>query len=143
LIPATRWYDSRYAERTGMDVQMEVVGLEQRLDPEVETALYRVVQEALTNVARHAGATKVRLHLERKGGLVTALIEDDGRGFETPERAEDVLEQGAGLVGMQERVALLGGHVTIRSGRGEGTRLAVEIPLPWGAGDGQDTRATG
>lgn len=129
LVPATRWYVSRYAERTGIDVEMEVAGLEQRLDPEVETALYRVVQEALTNVARHADATRIRLHLERKDGLVTALIEDNGRGFEAPAQIEDVSDRGAGLVGMQERVTLLGGRLTIQSRRREGTRLWVEIPL--------------
>ncbi len=143
LVPASRWYVSRYAERTGIDVQMEVAGLEQRLDPEVETALYRVVQEALTNVARHAGATRVRLHLERRTGFVTALIEDNGRGFETSERAEELLEQGAGLVGMQERVALLGGRLAIQSRRKEGTCLSVEIPLPRGDESEQDTRAVG
>jgi signal transduction histidine kinase len=130
LIPATRWYVSRYSERAGIDVQMEVVDLEERLDPEVETTLYRVVQEALTNVARHADATEVRLRLEGKSGSATALIEDNGRGFEAPELIEGVLGRGAGLVGMQERVALLGGSVTIESGRGEGTRLSVEVPLP-------------
>jgi signal transduction histidine kinase len=130
LVSAIRWYVSRYAERTGLDVQMEVVGLGERLDPEVETALYRVVQEALTNAARHAEATKVRIHLERQEGLVTALIEDNGRGFEIPEQVEDISERGAGLVGMRERAALLGGQLAIQSGRGEGTRLLVEIPLP-------------
>jgi PAS domain S-box-containing protein len=129
LVPATRWYVNRYSERAGIDVQMEVVDLEERLDPEVETALYRVVQEALTNVARHADATQVRLHLERKSSSATALIEDNGRGFEAPELVEGVFGRGAGLVGMQERVALLGGSVTIQSGHGEGTRLSVEIPL--------------
>jgi signal transduction histidine kinase len=130
LVPATRWYVNRYADRTGIDVQMEVAGLGQRLDPEVETALYRVLQEALTNVARHADATRVRLHLECKDRLVMALIEDNGCGFETAEQIEDVSERGAGLVGMQERVTLLGGRLTIQSSRDKGTRLLVEIPLP-------------
>jgi PAS domain S-box-containing protein len=129
LIPATRWYVNRYSERTGIDVRMEVIGLEERLDPEVETTLYRVAQEALTNVARHADASHVHLRLERKPGSVAALIEDDGCGFETAKLAEDAFERGAGLVGMQERVALLGGAFTIQSSRGEGTRLSVEIPL--------------
>jgi two-component system sensor histidine kinase UhpB len=143
LIPAIRWYVSRYGERVGIDVQMEVVDLEERLDPEVETTLYRVAQEALTNVARHADATEVRLRLERKASSVAALIEDNGRGFEAPELVENIFERGAGLVGMQERVALLGGNVTIESGRGEGTRLWVEIPLRQGEERGQDTRAAG
>jgi PAS domain S-box-containing protein len=129
LVPATRWYVSRYSERTGIDVQMEVVGLEERLDPEVETTLYRVAQEALTNVARHAQASHVRLRLERKAGLVAATIKDDGRGFEMARLVEDASERGAGLMGMQERVALLGGGLEIQSSRGEGTCLSVEIPL--------------
>jgi PAS domain S-box-containing protein len=143
LVPATRWYVNRYSERTGLEVQMEVAGLAERLDPEIETALYRVVQEALTNVARHADATRVRLHLERKDDLVTALIEDDGCGFEAARRVEDVWEGGAGLLGMQERVTLLGGRLTVQSMRGEGTRLLVEISLRRGDDGGQDTRAAG
>jgi signal transduction histidine kinase len=83
----------------------------------------------LTNVARHAGASHVHLRLERKPGSVAAWIEDDGRGFEAARLVQDASERGAGLVGMRERVALLGGGLVIQSSRGEGTRLSVEIPL--------------
>ncbi len=132
LVPTLRWYVSRYSERLGIQVEVETVDLEKRLDPEVETALYRVVQEALTNVARHACATRVRLRLERKASSAIATIEDNGRGFDTKELAgRDLSERGAGLVGMQERIALLGGSFRIQSDPGEGTRLAVEIPLRW------------
>jgi signal transduction histidine kinase len=131
LVSALRWYVSRYTERLGIRVQVETVDLEERLDPEVETAMYRVVQEALTNVARHAGATHVRLCLERKAFSVVATIEDNGRGFDTEELASrQAPERGAGLLGMRERVTLLGGSLRVESVLRDGTELSVEIPLP-------------
>jgi signal transduction histidine kinase len=130
LVSALRWYVSRYAERSGIQVQMETVDLEGRLDLEVETALYRVVQEALTNVARHAHATNVRLRLERKASSIAATIEDNGQGFDTRELAgRKASERGVGLLGMRERISLLGGDFDIASVEGGGTALSVEIPL--------------
>ena len=114
---------------------MEAIDLEDRLPTEIETALYRVVQEALTNVARHAQASRVCLRLERKESAVIAFIEDDGQGFDI-EKLEDreAPERGAGLLGIRERAASLGGSLSIRSRPGQGTRLTVEIPLQWGDG---------
>jgi PAS domain S-box-containing protein len=134
LVPALRWYVSRYTQRLGIEVHVEAVDLETRLDPEVETALYRVMQEALTNVARHAQATSVHLRLERKASSVVATIKDNGQGFDTVELADrQAPERGAGLLGMRERVTLLGGHFRVESVPGGGTELLVEIPLRWGA----------
>jgi signal transduction histidine kinase len=130
LVSALRWYVSRYTERMGIDVQVEAVDLAKRLDREVETALYRVVQEALTNVARHARATRVRLRLERKVSSVLATIKDNGRGFDAQElNGRTAPERGAGLLGMRERVTLLGGSFRLASIPGGGTELSVEIPL--------------
>jgi signal transduction histidine kinase len=130
LVSTLRWYVSRYSERLGIQVEVEMVDLERRIDPAVETALYRIVQEALTNVARHACATRVRLHLERKVSSVIATIKDNGRGFDPKElTGRHPSERGAGLVGMQERIGLLGGRYHIQSEPGEGTQLSVEIPL--------------
>jgi signal transduction histidine kinase len=130
LLPALRWYVNRYARRLDMEVELEALGLEERLAPEMETALYRIVQEALTNVARHAQATRVTIRLKGgAGGVVTAVIEDDGRGFDTEKlAARDPSGRGAGLLGMRERVAGLGGSVCVQSSPGQGTRLLIRIP---------------
>jgi len=88
-----------------------------------------VVQEALTNVARHAQANRVNLRLERKVHTVAALIEDDGQGFDVEKLAGgEAPERGAGLLGIRERVSSLGGSFSIQSSPGQGTRLTIEIP---------------
>jgi signal transduction histidine kinase len=84
------------------------------------------VQEALTNVVKHAGAKHVSVLVTRKSGSVTAVVEDDGRGFEHGAGAG----AGLGLVGMRERVALLGGRLTVETSPGAGTTIAAEVPLP-------------
>jgi signal transduction histidine kinase len=114
-----------FAEQTGIAVDLESRLPNERLPSEVETALYRIVQEALTNVAKHAQAKRVSLLLTRAGRSVSMVIEDDGRGF-TPEETED---EGLGLIGIQERVALLRGRFEIESAKG-GTTLVVEVPVP-------------
>jgi len=105
--------------------------LDARLPTDVETAVFRVVQEALTNVLRHSGASSVLIQMARTGGRLSIEIEDDGKGFEpdavaTPESSG----RGLGLLGIRERVELLGGSVTIDSTPGEKTRVAVTVPIP-------------
>jgi two-component system, NarL family, sensor histidine kinase DevS len=95
----------------------------EQLSPEVATALYRIVQEALTNVAKHAGASAVSILLTRKNGHVALVIEDDGRGFDPGDPVD-----GFGLQGMRERVDLLGGSLQVESRTGAGTTVAVEVP---------------
>jgi len=130
LGPTLKWYVGSFAKRLGIDVELDVQGLEKRLPPDVEIALYRLVQEALTNVARHAQASRVVVHMTRKNDLVETYVEDDGQGFESGDRAaEDVWSSGAGLLGMRERVSALGGSLSIRSNVGDGTKLYIEIPL--------------
>lgn len=114
-----------FKEATGIDVEFESRLGEQRLPSEVETTLYRIVQESLTNVAKHAGAQRVSIILVRRPGVVSALVEDDGHGF----TAEDELGGGIGLSGMRERLALLDGRLTVESGPGTGTSLVAEVPL--------------
>jgi signal transduction histidine kinase len=123
LVPALERLRDTFAEQTGMRVDLESQ-IRERLPTEVETALYRIVQEALTNVVKHAQATAVSIVLAPKSGAVTALIEDDGRGF-TP----DGSGEGLGLLGMGERLALLGGRLKIESTPGAGTTIAAEVPL--------------
>jgi signal transduction histidine kinase len=130
LVPTLRWYVNRYAKRSDIEVELEAIDLEERLAAEVETVLYRVVQEALTNVARHAQANRVRIRLERKEAKFRAFIEDDGQGFDVKEVASRASpERGAGLLGIRERVALLSGRFNIQSRPGRGTRLTLEIPI--------------
>jgi signal transduction histidine kinase len=113
-----------WAEQTGIAVEVETNVESSRLPAEVETALYRIVQEALTNVVKHAEARGVSILLTRKNGRVALVIEDDGLGFD-PERPVD----GFGLQGMRERVDLLGGSLRVESSESAGTMIVVEVPL--------------
>ncbi len=123
LVPAVERLLESFGEQTGLRVDLEA-RLDGRLPTEVETALYRIVQEALTNVVKHARARSVSVVLARSGEAVTALVEDDGRGFE-----RDPNGSGLGLTGMQERLALLGGRLKIESARDRGTTIVAEVPL--------------
>jgi signal transduction histidine kinase len=125
LVPALERLVETFVEATGIAVDFESQLGEERLPSEVETTLYRIVQEALTNIAKHAGARRVSVLLVRRAGAATALVEDDGHGFD----AEDEARGGMGLAGMRERLALLEGRLTIESRRGTGTSLVAEVPL--------------
>ena len=130
LVPTVRWYVSQFRKRLGITVDYEAIGLEERPTSDTEVVLYRAVQEALTNVARHAKANRVKIRLERKESAVVALIEDDGTGFDAAQLdGPGALERGVGLTGMRERTRSIGGTVTIESRPGHGTRLLIEIPV--------------
>src|SRR5262249_5515015 len=109
LVPALERLSETFAEQTGIAVDCEPLLADERLPEDVETALYRIVQEALTNVVKHAQAGSVSVVLARKPTSVSAVVEDDGAGFD-PTRTRD---HGLGLVGMRERVELLGGRLTV------------------------------
>jgi signal transduction histidine kinase len=98
------------------------------LTPDIETTLYRIAQEALTNVAKHAKAEHVDVVLDMRGGCVSLIVEDDGVGFDRDETW--VKGCGVGLVGMRERAALVEGTVQVESAAGRGTRVIVHVPLP-------------
>ena len=100
-----------------------------RLSPDVELVLYRIVQEALSNVAKHANASRVEARLTRRGRSLRLVIEDDGCGFDV-EATMGSRGSGLGLFGMEERLALIGGSVQVESAVGRGTRISVEAPLP-------------
>ncbi|MFD0893769.1 PAS domain-containing protein [Luteolibacter ambystomatis] len=122
LEAALRSYLNVWSGRTGIEVDFQSIGWnDQRIDPDCEIALYRVAQEALTNVARHAGATKVTVRLETDGNTELDVV-DNGRGFD-PVLANDRL----GLLGMSERVALVNGTLEIFSTPGGGTRVHVKV----------------
>jgi len=125
LVPALERLTATVSEQGGPEVDLEAQLGDERLPAEVETAFYRIVQEALTNAVKHADAANVSVVLTRTPSSVTAVIEDDGKGME-PERDGDA---GLGLVGMRERLALLGGRLTIESEPRHGTTVVAEVPL--------------
>jgi signal transduction histidine kinase len=130
LAAAVQNHLEEWSTRHGFEHDFHARGFESvRLPAEVETTLYRVLQEALTNVVKHAGATRLGLILEQRDGSVQAIVEDNGRGFSV----EEVLErkgksQRLGVLGMRERVALMGGSMKIESAAGIGTTIYVRIP---------------
>lgn len=127
LLPTLLRHFQTYKTQTNVKVHFKQKGLEKRFDPGVETAVFRIVQEGLTNVARHAKVREVDVRIVATKHKVRIQIDDGGRGF----AREAVYASGtaSGIVGMQERAALLGGHLSVESAPGIGTRLAAEIPL--------------
>jgi signal transduction histidine kinase len=123
LRPALLWHFNRYSTQTGVKVNFQVTGLDSRLPAEVETAAYRILQEALTNVARHAGVGVVDVHVRHEDGELFLAVEDGGVGFDSA-----AVRGTSGLSGMHERVTLLGGQLTIESQPGAGTRLIATFP---------------
>jgi signal transduction histidine kinase len=133
LLPALRNLHKGFEDRFHVPVDLQVLGLDgERLPAKVETALYRIVQEALTNVARHAAAEHVSVLLERRRTSVKLIVEDDGRGFDVAGADGAHSTERLGLYGMRERASLLGGTVTIESSSGTGTAIFVEVPLGGG-----------
>lgn len=130
LVPTLRWYLNQYSNRLDTKVDFRADPLEFRLSDDIETTLYRFVQEALTNVARHANASDVCVSFESHDGLVRAIVEDNGAGFIPDEivKSEDSMS-GIGLLGIRERIDSVRGQLVIVSAPGEGTKLIVEIPL--------------
>ena len=127
LVPALERLRDSVSEQSqiSVDVQSDLDD-RQRLPPETETALYRIVQEALTNVLKHADATRVTVRLRLHERFVELVVQDDGGGFDP----NVVRDGGLGLAGMRERVALLGGRMAVKSSDGAGTMLRAEVPLP-------------
>jgi signal transduction histidine kinase len=132
LRAALENYVQSWSSRVGVPATLHTSGLlDHRLAPDAETALYRIAQEALTNVAKHARATSVGVILDRNADHVVLIIEDDGIGFDAAgaERAG----QGFGLVGMQERAGLVGATLEIESSAGRGTTVFVRMESRRGA----------
>lgn len=127
LTAALQWQAQEFETRTGIRCAIALPREPLNLDSERSTAIFRIFQESLTNVARHAGATLVGARLEQGGGQMTLVVRDNGRGFDTRETAE---RRSLGLVGMQERALLLHGQLTIEGVPGTGTTVTLRIPLP-------------
>lgn len=127
LVPTLNWHVAEYRARTEIAVELRHDGFHRRFAPEVEIAVYRIFQEALTNIARHAHAKLARAWFEYRESTIHLAIEDDGAGFDTA--STFARSSGSGLSGMRERVAALGGTITIQSKPNRGTRIEVEIPV--------------
>lgn len=129
VVAATKWHARTFAYTQGLSIEVDAEPLSGLLPPERELALYRILQEAISNVARHAQATKAWVRLRREGDRVVARVEDDGKGFPASEVMAGS-SHGLGLFGIKERAAYAGGSVDIDSRPGAGTRVRVEIPIP-------------
>lgn len=131
LLPALRWYAETRLEENGIRVAWLLTGVERRLPSEVETALFRIAQEAMTNIVKYAHAHQVQIEFTFEARQVALQISDDGQGFDL----EGVLAQrlqdgrGLGLLGMRERAELLGGRLEVQIEAGRGTQIRVQLPL--------------
>ena len=132
LVPAVRSYAETFAERTGVEVAFQTEGEWSKIDPAVETAVYRVIQEALTNISKYAEARRAFVSMTRVPESMEIIIEDNGKGFSTePEKKRgSLMKGGLGLFGIGERVSGVGGTFSITSTLGVGTRLVITIPVP-------------
>jgi len=140
LFSAVRWYAERHLQPRGVALRCEVGATPRvRLPPEVEIAVFRICQEAINNITRHAKADSVLIQLEAEGGQLRIEIEDDGAGFD-PGGPGPSDRPHYGLMGIRERAELLGGRATVESAPGRGTRVEVRVPLPE-AGE-TETRST-
>jgi len=129
-LPDTlRWYLRKFSDRTGVQTELVEDQLNDRLPIDVEVCVYRAVQEALTNVSRHARARACRVFVQRVASSVIVTVEDDGVGWQAPGPGDTAMRDGLGLVGIRERVADLGGTFRIEGKSGKGTRLTIELPL--------------
>ena len=127
LEPALESYLSSVSKHSGLDIDFKMVGFEDRVGPAIETVLYRLSQEALTNALKHSRAKHFRLSIIKGYPQIIFLAEDDGIGFVSGEF--DQPEHGLGLLSMKERAAMLGGNFSLRTSPGEGTRIRIKIPL--------------
>lgn len=130
LLPTLRWLARTFQQRTGVVVHLVHHGIEERGDPDLDTLVFRLAQEALTNVAKHARAESAEVHVSRDGERLVLRIEDHGAGFDAVKALAAVEgERGYGLRGMRDRVQLFGGRFSVRSSPGAGAVLEAEVPL--------------
>ncbi|RQD72256.1 MAG: histidine kinase [Tindallia sp. MSAO_Bac2] len=136
LLSALKRYTEQYSETFGIHVEISVIGSEKRFDNSIEIGLFRVIQEALTNVQKHTNSDEVVIKIEFMPKKLNVLIRDNGQGFD-PEQVEPENESsGYGIMGMKERVQLMKGTINIKSQRGNGTQISVSVPIEAGDGNG-------
>jgi signal transduction histidine kinase len=131
LVKAVRNLTEAWSIRCGIEVDLEARKYRSTgISPETETTIYRIIQEALNNVAKHSGAKRVSLVLRRTTGNVQAIIEDDGCGFDIARASSAASDRGGlGLLGIQERLGNIGGTLNVESAPGRGVTLIVRIPV--------------
>ena len=130
LLAALRWQVSDLEKQSGIETELTVVGDERRFSADVELAIFRVVQEALRNVGKHAQAIRVEARIEFGEGKTKLSVSDNGKGFVLGGNLADLPRAGKlGLAGMEERVRLLDGNMKIESQPGKGTRVTIEVPI--------------
>jgi PAS domain S-box-containing protein len=137
LVPTLEWYFDRYTARTGVRVSFHHEIALARFSSVIEITAFRIIQEALTNAARHAGVDRITVEVRADPEELRLLIEDRGKGFDTQEA---LARRSAGIIGMLERANLVGGHLTLESAMESGTRIAVELPSSSSEEYGQDGR---
>lgn len=129
LEPALQWQVEEFTRRSGIRCSLYAEGIEEGLPDALTTCVYRVVQEALNNCQKHAGATQVQLRVHQSAQRLTVEIEDNGKGFAVDKSGNPTGRAGLGILGMKERVASLGGSLALESAEGKGTRLSLILPL--------------
>jgi signal transduction histidine kinase len=129
LAAAVDWYLKGFGRRHGLQVDLVKDRMDERLQPEAEVTAYRIIQEALTNVVKHADANSCRVYLQRLANTLLVTVEDDGVGFDVQRSDHPDDPYGLGLIGIRERVSRLGGSLRLESSPGRGTRLTVELPV--------------
>jgi signal transduction histidine kinase len=130
LPAALSWLTRTLEQRTGLRAELALDGLAERLDPDVETLVFRLIQEALTNVLRHSGTDRAQVSVVRAGGLLELRISDGGRGFDPEDTLTgDETATGSGLRGMRDRLELFGGRLDVTSAPDRGTIISAVVPL--------------
>jgi two-component system sensor histidine kinase UhpB len=133
LIPALKWYCERQAGRAGVAIDLALDAIDLKAAPQLESGCFRIVQEAVTNALRHAGARRIQVTLRRYDGHCAIEIADDGGGFDPAlARKRGLAGESGGLLGMEERAMLLGGQLSIDSAVGTGTRVRMQFAMPEG-----------
>ncbi len=130
LLPAVEWLTDDLQKQFGIKAELRLIGTARRLIPEAELLFFRVIQEAVSNVRRHAEASQVEITIEYDNGKTRAIVRDNGKGFELPKTLAELSRTGKlGLVGMEERARLLGGSLRLESEPGKGTVVVIEAPV--------------
>lgn len=143
LIPTLRWYVQNFSNRLNIYSHFQAIGFEEKLPPQIETAFYRIIQEALNNIAKHANADRIEISLEQRDSMICASITDNGKGFDLDKVLHpESPERGFGIIGMQERVSLLEGNIDIKSKPGFGTHSHIEVPYQKGSGGDEKNKGS-
>ena len=130
LAPALQWQAEDFSRRSGIPCSFSEEGLEEALPDALKTCVYRIVQEALNNCEKHAGATAVTVVVCQRDGELAVQVADNGRGFALDRYGNPAGSGGLGILGIRERLARLGGSLNLESGAGRGTRLEIRLPVP-------------